>query len=73
VREETQRGFAIYANVHDAYGTLVRVQKSSSAEEARCWIFCQPHLNLRVPAPHLNVEQARVVRDALTAFIDENA
>lgn len=69
--ETTDRGFKIYTTFHDTYGTRVQVQESSSAEEPRVWIFCQPHLHLNVPAPHLNVEQARMVIAGLERFIRE--
>lgn len=97
----TPRGFAVYAEFTDTYGSEVKVQQSSSASGPRVWIFAnhpsiRGHLSLDVqgrlltagfrtdlhlaelgaalePSPHLNVEQARQVRDALDTFIRENS
>ena len=64
-RSTTDRGFAIYDEFTDRYGNQVSVVESSLATEACCWIFSGK-------APHLTVEQARRVRDALDAFVREN-
>lgn len=64
-RSITERGFTIYDEFTDTNGSQIRVQESSIATESRCWIFANP------PSPHLNVEQAKRVRDALNAFIRE--
>ena len=72
-RSTTERGFTIYDEFIDTYGTGVRVQESSSAEEARVWIFTDGEARgSGSGTPHLNVEQARRVRDALDAFIGEH-
>ncbi len=70
----TSRGFGIYAELTDEYGSKVRVQESSLATEECVWIFCENDhpqwAKTKVtPAPHLNREHARIVRDALTEFI----
>ena len=64
-RSTTERGFTIYDQFTDRYGNEVSVVESSLATEACCWIFAGK-------APHLNVEQAKRVRDALDAFIAEH-
>lgn len=67
----THRGFRIYADdVIDSKGSKISVVESSSAEDDCVWIFAR---NEQWPKaePHLNVEQARAVRDALTEFINE--
>lgn len=93
--EVTPRGFAVYAEFTDSYGSVIRVQESSSAEGAHAWIFAEypdatAHLTLEEcrklmeagfvleelaakiePSPHLNVAQARQLRDALNVFIAE--
>lgn len=65
----TPRGFAVWAQVTDLYGSTVRVQSSSLATEPAVWIFAEqegdPH------PPHLSVGDATVVRDALTAWLAE--
>ena len=63
----TPRGFAIYAEFRDSYGNNIRVQQSSNAEVDAVWIFV-----LRDgEETYLTVEQAVLVRDALTEFIQE--
>lgn len=71
-RTVTPRGFTIYDQFTDTYGSDIRVQESSSAEEARVWIFATAAQSGAGASPHLNVEQAGRVRDALDAFIREN-
>lgn len=71
-RTTTSRGFAIYDEFVDLYGHKVRVQKSSYAAEPAVWIFAEEGPCEVDPAsPHLTVEQAKRVRDALDAFISE--
>jgi hypothetical protein len=70
-RSTTPRGFAVYDQFTDTYGSVIRVQQSSAAAESRCWIFAENAGMDVAPAPHLNVEQAKRVRDALDAFITE--
>ena len=38
-RSTTSRGFAVYDEFTDTYGSEIRVQQSSSAESPRVWIF----------------------------------
>lgn len=66
-RSVTERGFTIYDEFADSYGGRIRVQESGAAMEPRCWIFIDGNPGV----PHLNVEQAKRVRDALDAFITE--
>jgi hypothetical protein len=93
----TERGFGVYAEFTDSYGSEVRVQESSSAEGPRAWIFAHHVPEDRylrpgarelldfigfsdlaelaaflTPSPHLSIDQAKRVRDALDAFITEN-
>jgi hypothetical protein len=46
-RNTTERGFAIYDEFTDTYGSRIRVQESSSAEESRCWIFAEDSNGVR--------------------------
>lgn len=62
----TNRGFAVYATVQDNYRQRVEVTESSRADEPAVWIFCDGSPG----SPHLNREQAIVVRDALNEFIE---
>lgn len=69
----THRGFRIYADdIIDSKRSKVSVVQSSSAEDDCVWIFTKNE-QWANPDPHLNVEQARIVRDALTEFIDEHS
>lgn len=76
----TSRGFANYCDVTDRYGNEVIVRKSSLASDNCVWIFCNagpdwPRVpdplggTVIEPSPHLTVDQARQVRDALDEFI----
>ena len=69
--EVTQRGFGVYAELVDRYGSKVRVQHSSLATETCVWIFASdnPDPNYENPSPHLTVEQAKAIRDGLDGFI----
>lgn len=63
----TERGFVIYDEFTDRYGSTIRVQESSLADEPAVWIF---HENSDLTAmPHLTREQATRLRDALGAFL----
>lgn len=64
----TDRGFVTYTQITDTYGNNVTVRQSSSAEEDSVWVFCGDADGHEL-TPHLNVEQATVVRDALNAFL----
>lgn len=70
-RSTTERGFAIYDEFTDTYGGEVSVQESSIATDCRVWIFVR-HYRETGGGAHLNIEQAKRVRDALDAFIREN-
>ena len=71
-RGMTERGFTIYDQIADSYGSDVRVQHSSAATAAKVWIFCSKHgFPQESASPHLNLDQAKRVRDALDAFIAE--
>lgn len=68
MRETTERGFAIYAQFTDRYGAKVRVQESSLATDSCVWVFAQEP-NGHLASPHLTVDMARQLRDALSEFI----
>lgn len=73
----TPRGFSGYLELVDTYGSRVRVQQSSAAFVARCWVFIEapkdgpPGSLTSDGSGHLSVSQARRVRDALDAFITD--
>ncbi|MCT9932427.1 hypothetical protein N5079_19690 [Planotetraspora sp. A-T 1434] len=69
-RKYTPRGFRIYAEVTDRYGSRVSVQESSLATEDCVWIFAKNDRDEN-PSPHLTVDNARVIRDALAEFLRE--
>ncbi len=72
-RSTTERGFTVYDEFTDTYRDDVRIQESSAATGARVWIFCNKHgFPQESASPHLDVEQAKRVRDALDAFIREH-
>jgi len=71
--KRTARGFAIYTEFTDAYGRQVRVQKSSSAEHKRVWVFCEDTVGgvTRDRSPHLSPAMARRVAKALLRFAEK--
>ncbi len=67
-----ERGFITYDSIIDSYGAKVRVKESSSAECPKVWIFIEGGATENNDgAAHLNVEQAKLIRDALSKWIDE--
>lgn len=77
--KRTNRGFAIYTELQDAYGRIVRVQRSSSAEGRYCWLFCKNRMGEEGSfhlgkwqsfSPHLTPAQARRIAKALLRFAD---
>ena len=76
----TQRGFAIYGQLTDDNGTIIRVQQSSIAGKRRVWIFADldgngtmpPHHNGKCQscAAHLSPVQARRIANALLRFAE---
>ena len=71
--ETTERGFGIYAKFKDGYGNIVRVQESSNVYGG-IWIFCDldPEYkgNPYEPSPHLTLENAQTMIEALQQAID---
>lgn len=72
----TGRGFYDYAEVTDDRQAKVTVRESSAASGPHVWLFCDSSAAYRDNNPgeaslHLNPEQARKVRDALTVFLEQ--
>lgn len=73
--EKTDRGFEKYAEFKDSYGGDVIVQESSAAMGPHVWVWTAGG---GIPASggtndgsaHLNAEQATILRDALTEFLE---
>lgn len=76
------RGLYDFAQITDTYGSEIRVRTSSAAWEPCVWIFTKrdgkewvehppSQGGISVYSPHLNVEQAMRLRDALDRFIAE--
>jgi hypothetical protein len=69
----TSRGFGDWANFEDTHGSPVTVRGSSAAEYDAVWIFCNwAEGQARAgdaTAPHLNADQAVIVRDALNNWL----
>jgi len=73
--ERTERGFSIYGKVIDSRGCEVSVQESSAAGGPYIYLFTKDLKGVyrgQEPSPHLSVEQATVLRDALDLFIQRN-
>jgi hypothetical protein len=78
---KTARGFRIYSEFPDTYGTTVYVQQSSSVSPA-CWIYYgdpeygkyDPCSGQKIPpALHLSPAQVRRLIRALTRFLESDA
>lgn len=69
----TERGFAIYGHITDSRGNRIRVQESSAADDSYVWLFLDARAGEENPVdqvePHLSVEQATELRDALNRFL----
>ena len=61
----TSRGFAMYADFLDYYGSRIRVQQSSLATEDCVWIFCDKE----DMSPHLTRDMAKQMILALAEFV----
>ena len=70
-RSTTERGFTTYDDFTDTHGNRVWLQTSSSAKGPCVWIFATGQPASGSTSPHLDVEQAKRLRDALGAFITE--
>lgn len=70
----TNRGFSIYGEFADTYGSKVKIQQSSSVSK-RCWIFVNNDgktqgSNLKTDgAIHINAAQAKKIIKSLEKFI----
>lgn len=79
---KTSRGFRIYSEFTDLYGTRIKVQESSLATKKAVWIFRsnpndgQPVAGSDKPScmdPHLSVAQAKRLIRALQIWLKEVA
>lgn len=68
-KDYTLLGFEVYDHFKDTKGHDVRVQRSSSEKEDAVWIFCKR--GEEYDSPHLNIEQAKLMINALQEFIDD--
>lgn len=72
--KKTSRGFDIYSEFIDLYGSNVRIQKSSIDGLDACWIFVENEGTRNCPdyktdgAIHLDKKQAQVIIEALKVF-----
>ena len=68
----TGRGFPIYADFEDTYKAQVRVIESSSAERNCVWVFIDDgEIKDNDGAAHLTRKQAKKLRNALNAWLEE--
>lgn len=68
--EKTDRGFTIYGEMRDAWGSRIRVQESSIVGRPHAYVLADnsemPH-----PSPHLTVDQAKELIALLQRFIED--
>jgi hypothetical protein len=77
-RSVTPRGFDTYDEFQDSYGAAVAIRQSSAASGPHVWLSIRgggtaSHERANDGSAHLDVEQAKRVRDALDTFITERA
>ncbi len=71
-RVVSDRGFIGYDSFKDSYGAEVKIQESSAASGPHCWIFVEGGgIDDNKGSAHLDEAQARIVRDALDAWLGE--
>lgn len=79
---DNDRNLGRYAEFTDTYGASVKVSQSSSASGPHVWVFVKgggannPNHHLTEKgeaAAHLSVEQATLVRDALSEWLEDFA
>lgn len=69
--EKTDRGWVIFGEITDRYGSTIRVQESSIAFEPAVWIFAEnPTFKDSEPHPHLTPDNAKELIAILQKFID---
>lgn len=80
MKRRTNRGFRIYSEFKDSYGSTVTVQESSAAMRSCCWVFVKNHKGedalihlgqLQGVSPHLTKPQAKRLANALLKFVAE--
>lgn len=67
--KRSERGFGIYAELEDLNQNQVRVSQSSLATEPAVRIYSTNPTG-QTTGLHLSVEQATLIRDALTVWLD---
>ncbi len=71
--EVTERGFKHYEPIGTAYGHIIRVYESSSADEPKLWLGIDATGAMTGnPTALLTVEQARELQDTLSAAIAQH-
>jgi hypothetical protein len=65
----TPRGFAIYKDIETSYGGSIRVQESSNVIPS-VWLFIAESVQSGEFDQHLNVYQAKELRNALNEFLE---
>ena len=66
-----ERGFILYEDLTDSYGARVSVKESSNASGHHVWIFVEGGgVDNNNGSAHLDINQAKSIRDALSKFID---
>jgi hypothetical protein len=69
-KDFTERGFAIYKEIPTSYGGNIRIQESSNVIPS-VWLFIEESVHCKSFDQHLNVAQAKELRDALNEFLGE--
>ena len=74
--KKTERGFSVYGELEDTYGSSIKVVESSVAGDPCCWVFCDAFDHKspgRKPStPHLSVPEAKKLVQCLQNFINDS-
>jgi Trm5-related predicted tRNA methylase len=62
-------GPRLYGEITTRYGHTILVKESSFADEPRAWLFITDSPTSKEHAPHLSIEDAKALRDALDQFV----
>jgi hypothetical protein len=69
-RKLTSRGFTIYGEFVDCYGSEITVQESSITGDPCCWVYC--YRENKDFTPHLTVPQAKQLIQLLEDFVSHS-
>lgn len=64
-----ERGLRVFGVIQDTYGHEITVRESSAASGPHVWLSIDCNQAVMFPDPHLDLQDAIELRDALNEFI----